>query len=39
MRKLRTSHLGLLLGASFNAQAIGQVVEERFIRKLAMWKR
>ena len=37
--KLPTSYLGLPLGASFKSPRVWDVVEERFRKKLIMWKR
>lgn len=34
-----TTYLGLPLGISFKLWVVWEVVEERFIRRLAMWKR
>ena len=37
--KLPTSYLGLPLGALFKSSRVWDIVEERFKRRLAMWKR
>ena len=39
MGKLLTTCLGLLLGAPFKSPSMWDVVEERFHRRLALWKR
>ena len=37
--KLPTSYSGLPLGASFKSLKVWDVVEERFRKRLSMWKR
>ena len=37
--KLPTSYLGLPLGASFKSPRVWDMVEERFRKRLSMWKR
>ena len=37
--KLSTSYLGLPLGAPFKSSRVRDVVEERFRKRLVMWKR
>ena len=39
IRKLPTSYLGLPLGVLFKSSRVWDAVEERFIKRLAMWKR
>ena len=39
MGKLPSSYLGLPLGASYKSVAVWDVVEERFQRRLLLWKR
>lgn len=36
---LLTTYLGLLLGAPFKSSRVWDEVEERFQRRLALWKR
>ena len=39
VRSLPSSYLGLLLGASFKSVAAWEGVEERFQKRLTLWKR